>query len=192
LIEPRSLATASLKNALGTFVKKTYTEPSWLAVATREQERGVREERGLDHNSSRILEYLAMAPTLVNIRHTDKQHPDSPYMMNQVDETAWCAGFVKWCLEQAGVATRGLSAQANAWRHFGEETTAREGAITVIHRTPFGDSGSGWHVGFYIGGSPDAPALLGGNQDNRVGFSQYFDLKEAYFRWPSVAAMLKR
>lgn len=60
----------------------------------------------------------------------------------------------------------------------------RVGAITVIHRTPFGDSSSGWHVGFYVGGPPDAPYLLGGNQGNAVKFSQYYDLDEVHYRWP--------
>lgn len=107
--------------------------------------------------------------------------------MSDVDETAWCACFVKWCLTQAGI-TQGLrDARARSWKTFGSQSTAQVGAITVIYRTPFGDSSSGWHVGFYVGGPPDAPALLGGNQNNSVSFSQYYDLKEVHYRWPKHA-----
>lgn len=181
-IEPRSLAIAQLKCSLGTYkTHKKYTEPAWLAIASREL--GVSEHKGLDDNNQRIIEFLATVPGLANHAYVDKGEATT-HKMSEVDETAWCACFVKWCLNQAGQKTDGFLAQARSWRNYGVETTPKVGAITVIYRTPFQDTSTGWHVGFYVGGAPDAPALLGGNQGNKVGFSQYFDLKDYYYRWP--------
>jgi uncharacterized protein (TIGR02594 family) len=181
-IEPRSLAVAHLKGSLGTYTKRQkYTQPTWLAIAS--EELGVHELRGLEQNNPRILEFLGTVSGLAKYNFVEKG-AQTTHKMSEVDETAWCACFVKWCLTQAGQKTDGFLAQARSWRNYGEETTPKLGAITVIYRTPFQDTSSGWHVGFYVGGPPDAPALLEGNQGNRVGFSQYFDLKDYYYRWP--------
>jgi hypothetical protein len=61
------------------------------------------------------------------------------------------------------------------------------GNVCIIEREPFNDSSSGWHVGFYIGGEPNAgyAALLGGNQGNSVCRRWYVGFKNAYQRWPS-------
>lgn len=185
VIQPNSLDVAHLKCPLGIYrTPKAYAEPSWLAVAA--QELGVREASGLAANNPRILDYLSTVPGLSKLKHV-AHGKATQHLMSGVDETAWCACFVKWCLTQAGIKQGLRDARARSWRTFGSQSTPKVGAITVIYRTPFGDSSSGWHVGFYVGGPPDAPALLGGNQNNMVCFSQYYDLKEIHYRWPKHA-----
>lgn len=184
-IEPHSLAIAQLKGSLGTYKQsKKYTEPEWLAIASGEL--GVHEFSGLEQNNPRIVEYLKTVSYLdKKVKNYVEKGVSSSHVMSSVDETAWCACFVKWCLLQANKTTaKRMPATAESWQHFGRETNPCLGAITIIHRTPFQDTSSGWHVGFYIGGPPDAPALLGGNQGNRVGFSQFFDLDTTVYRWP--------
>ena len=58
--------------------------------------------------------------------------------------------------------------------------------IALIQREPFGDSGSGWHVGFFLAGDPKAGyvALLGGNQRNRVCRRWFVGLIDSAQRWP--------
>lgn len=48
---------------------------------------------------------------------------------------------------------------------------------------------SGWHVGFYLGGTPGVPVLLGGNQDNGVVRKPLgnYEAKNIYYRWPTEA-----
>lgn len=149
---------------------------------------GVHEYEGLGEgqNNPRILEYLKTVSYLdkKTKKYTYKK-VSSEHIMSSVDETAWCACFVKWCLEHAEKQVARLPATAESWKTYGQETSPRLGAITVIHRTPFQDTSTGWHVGFYVGGPPDAPALLGGNQGNRVCVSQFYDLIEYFYRWPN-------
>jgi uncharacterized protein (TIGR02594 family) len=187
-ILPRTLETAVMKTPLGTYSEMCYSKPAWLAIATQELERGVREQSGLHRNEPRILEYLKTAPGLSRKVHEDTKHQCAQvHHMSDVDETAWCACFVKWCLTEAGKSTSAGTASAQTWKHYGTQLSGPEvGAIAVIHRTPFDDSSSGWHVGFYVGGPKDAPVLLGGNQGNKVCFSQYFDLVEYHYRWPKA------
>ena len=108
----------------------------WMRVALAEK--GVSEVAGRSHNP-RIVEYHATTT-----------------LAAKTDEVAWCASFVNWCLEQAGI--RGIrSARAADWGKFG--TALREpryGCIVHIYRTPRGVDGatgssSGNHVAFFVG-----------------------------------------
>jgi len=87
------------------------------------------------------------------------------------DETAWCAAFVGYCLEKAGIAsTRKLNARS--YLDFGIPTTDPEpGDIVVFWR----GSQSSWqgHVGFFIRAEGGNIWVLGGNQSNAVNITAY-------------------
>jgi uncharacterized protein (TIGR02594 family) len=184
-IEAASTDLACLRLPLGAYTARDFTDPSWLKVACDERRKGVKEQRGLANNNSDIVKYLSSAPALGRITYNGKEPNPQGLKMNEVDETAWCACFVQWCLLEAKKPA-GRGARAESWKTYGIPSAPREGAITVIFRPPFSDSASGWHVGFYVAGPPDAPVLLGGNQGNSVSFSQFYDLTEVHYRWPSI------
>lgn len=81
-------------------------EANWLGIATSED--GEAELPGAEANNPRILEYLRTVPGLMTVK------VGSGLMAAQVDETAWCACFVNWCLIQAGFAPY-PKAMAKAW-----------------------------------------------------------------------------
>jgi len=87
------------------------------------------------------------------------------------DSTAWCAAFVGWCLEMAGIkSSRKLNARS--YLTIGKRVTKpQEGDIVVFWR----DSKTSWkgHVGFYAGETDTAIKVLGGNQSNMVQISEY-------------------
>jgi uncharacterized protein (TIGR02594 family) len=171
-----------LASALGPLPAGPFSSPAWLAAAHGEE--GVKEESTRDKNNPRILEYLATAKHLATIEDTitrrgsdgkpvkdehNKVIKDATgYKMSEVDETAWCACFVNWCLDQAG-EKRLKGATAQKYNEWGREQD-HVGAITVIYREPFNDSSTGYHVGFLIGGNrrEGYVCLLGGNQNNSV------------------------
>ena len=101
------------------------------------------------------------------------------------DETAWCASFVNWCLEQCAIEGTGSTA-ARSFINWGEAIEEPSpGCIVVLWR----DSPSSWkgHVGFYIGPDKQNPAafmLLGGNQGNRVSIVSYPRRQILGFRLP--------
>ncbi len=143
----------------------------WMRVALAEK--GVSEVSGRTHNP-RIVEYHSTTT-----------------LAAKTDEVAWCASFVNWCLEQAGI--RGIrSARAADWGRFGTALSEpRYGCIVHIHRTPRGVDGatgssSGNHVAFYVGQTATHIQLLGGNQGNQVKVSS-FPLRQytvKAMRWP--------
>ncbi|HVZ31010.1 MAG TPA: TIGR02594 family protein, partial [Polyangiaceae bacterium] len=169
--------------------------PLWLKVACDEEAAGVKEISGRPSNNPRILEYLGTAKALSKIKDVlTTRNPDGTkvvketgYMMSQVDETAWCACFVNWCLLQAG-ETPLAGAVAQAYAAYGKQSTDT-GSICVIKREPFNDSSSGSHVGFYIGGDAREGyvALLGGNQNNSVCRKWFVGIEPAkiWQRWPA-------
>lgn len=180
LVTPSGATLVFLKTVLGDFPTGDFSEPPWLRIAAGEE--GTRERAGLQRNNPRILEYLSSVPALAGIKYR-KDGAATQYAMSDVDETAWCACFVNWCLNQAGKRVAG-SARAQAWLRYGQPCGPRQGAICVLYRKPFSDSASGWHVGFWIGGAPQVPILLGGNQNNRVCRKQFLGIEQVFFRWP--------
>jgi uncharacterized protein (TIGR02594 family) len=156
-------------------------EASWMAVA--DDERGTTEEKGFANNNPRILEYMDTFPYLKNLLNKKNNQ-----FFGRVDETAWCACFVNWCLKRAGKAG-GPSAQAEAWKNYGKGLdTPVPGAITVLYKQPKPkkpgeDSPSGFHVGFFVSNS-NAFTLLGGNQDNTVKEKAYPQHQLIAYRWP--------
>lgn len=124
----------------------------WLIVALDELADGVLEVPGPGSNP-RILDYLATVG-----------------LSNVGDETPWCAGFVQWCLQQAGRPGTGRAA-ARSYLRWGRQTTADVGAVAVLWR----GSPKGWqgHVGFVLDKDAATVTLLGGNQGDRVSVARY-------------------
>ncbi len=124
----------------------------WMPIAFAEL--GMREFPGSPDNP-RILEYL-MSTSL----------REYPYSLP--DETDWCAAFVNWCVEQAGVEGTG-SALVAPWRRWGRPLqTPRRGCIVT-----FRWEDGGQHVAFYLGERGDRVFALGGNQSDAVWVKSY-------------------
>jgi len=158
------------------------TEPSWMQIARKEI--GTKALPGHEKNSPKILEYLGTFPYLKKI-WGDKEHT---YHLGDVDETAWCACFVNWCLIKAGKAA-GPSAAAIDWLKYGVSLEKPQiGAITVVHHTPgkstSGTTSSGNHVAFYAGGDGAHIKLLGGNQGHAVNEKTFSGWTIKGYRWP--------
>jgi uncharacterized protein (TIGR02594 family) len=144
-------------------------EPTWLAIARAEL--GVHEAPGAD-NDARVSEYFSFT----------RLGPGTP------DSTAWCAAFVGWCLERAGIRST-KSARARSYLTWGFEIREpRIGCIVVLSR---GDAALGQgHVGLYVGArrkgliGPKQLLLLGGNQANAVSIAPYAYQRVISYRWP--------
>jgi uncharacterized protein (TIGR02594 family) len=140
-------------------------EPRWMAIARKEI--CTREVAGRESNP-RIIEYHQVT----SLRAQD-------------DLTPWCAAFVSWVLEQAGIrSTR--SAQAKSYLDWGNALDhPRIGAITVFHRGSGAPTGiSPGHVGFFVEDRGDNIGLLGGNQGNHVNIKSYSKSRLIGYRWP--------
>lgn len=87
------------------------------------------------------------------------------------DETAWCAAFVGFCLETAGVkSTKKLNARS--YLTWGAETkTPKIGDVVVFWR--IAKDGPYGHVAFFVKQIGDYIYTLGGNQSNSVCISKY-------------------
>jgi peptidoglycan hydrolase-like protein with peptidoglycan-binding domain len=83
-------------------------EASWLTVATEQDQ--IAELPGQKKNNDKILEYLRRVGYLGGIETS----PGSGVKLDSIDETAWCACFVNWCLLKAG-KTGLMSARAKDW-----------------------------------------------------------------------------
>jgi len=136
-------------------------KPSWLVIA--EGEIGVKEIDG-SGNNPRVIEYHSVT----SLKATD-------------DETAWCASFVSWCLEQAGIkSTRSAAARSYLnWRIKLDKPII--GCIVVFKR---GTSKTSGHVAFYMGETEHSILVLGGNQGNKVGIAKYSKVDLLDYRWP--------
>lgn len=128
-------------------------EPTWLKIARREL--GTAEYR--NGSNPRILEYLATTTLPRSARATDN--------------TSWCAAFVNWCLEKAGIPGAD-TAWALSWADFGKNASQPSlGAITVFSRVSASESGG--HVGFFLRDLGNQIEIIGGNQGNSVSISSY-------------------
>ncbi len=92
------------------------------------------------------------------------------------DETPWCAAFVNWCIERVG-GKGTKSAMSGSFRKSGNRTVRqdpRPGDIAVFRDSNrrLGNAGYG-HVGFYVGDTGRHISVLGGNQSNRISYSEY-------------------
>jgi uncharacterized protein (TIGR02594 family) len=131
--------------------------PKWLEVALEELQTGVAEVPGAASNP-RIERYLASVG----------MEPSSPGFLG--DETPWCAGFVHWCLNEAGIVGTGRP-NARSYQKWGDSSPPDVGSIAVLWR----GQRDGWqgHVGFTLDTSTTLIYLAGGNQSNRVSVRAY-------------------
>lgn len=144
---------------------KPMPQPPWMPVAWTEL--GQREIAGAGTNP-RIAAYFRRAG-----------HPEI-----RDDETAWCAAFVGFCLEDAGLkSTRSLAARS--YLTWGAATDLPvPGAITVLSRSSDPSLG---HVGFLAGFTDTRVYLLGGNQSGSVSVAAFDRSRVLGFRLPSAA-----
>jgi len=135
--------------------------PPWLSAAIREKD--VEEVPG-DGSNPRILEYFKST----TLDATD-------------DGVPWCAAFVGWCLEQAGIdGTK--SARARSYLDWGVSISKPiQGCLVILSRGP--DKLAG-HVGFYWSEDGDQVYLLGGNQQDRVCVRGYYKYNVLGYRVP--------
>ena len=131
--------------------------PPWYAIA--DGEIGVSEVRGGENR--RIVEYHS-----------------STSLKASTDEVPWCASFVNWCLQRAGIKGTG-SAAALSFMGYGTPSEPRLGAIVVLSRSP----GLG-HVGFWAGERTTEVRLLSGNHKDAVGMGYYPKSRILAIRWP--------
>jgi uncharacterized protein (TIGR02594 family) len=106
------------------------------------------------------------------------------------DDVPWCGLFVGHCIGAtlpSELLPNGLLL-AQSWRRFGDPTTARRGAVMVFWRESR-ESGLG-HVGFYVGESPSAYTILGGNQGDSVCYIWMPRQRLLEARWPRTAKSL--
>jgi uncharacterized protein (TIGR02594 family) len=158
-------------------------DPLWLKVAFKELRDNVMEKPGAGDNP-RIVKYLKTT----NIGRE----------LAKNDETAWCAAFINFCIEEAGL-TGTKNASARSWLNFGKpiEKPVR-GCIVVFERPPNPQQG---HVGFYLAGSPPQIKILSGNtgpQSNAVMIGNHpkpvlgFRLPEGGLSMADVDDILKK
>lgn len=136
--------------------------PVWLQIAGKEL--GQMEIPGEGHNP-RILEY----------------HQSTSLKATE-DEVPWCAAFMCWVLEKAGIpSTR--SAMARSYLKWGAPLDEPEIGCIVVFWRGSRESYSG-HVAFYLGETDDYIKVLGGNQSDQVCISFYGKDRLLGYRWP--------
>lgn len=151
----------------------TARDPQWFQIAIKEI--GVKETPGPE-STPRILTYW---------------RDGQPGWKTYGDEQPWCSVFVNWCMAQAGI--RGTdSPAARSWLTWGGSIEPKVGAVVVLHGRPKRGrltTGSGWHVGLYMGQSKTHIIVLGGNQSNSVKISNFplSDWDVVAMRWPAEA-----
>lgn len=105
------------------------------------------------------------------------------------DEVAWCAIFIGWCLERAGLpSTR--SAAARSYEKYGTKLAEPvPGCIAVLNRP----GGAHWmgHVGFFLKKEGNRILLLGGNQSDKVSKAWFDASRVVAYVWPPGAALPK-
>lgn len=147
--------------------------PPWLNTALLEEELGVEEIRGPEHNP-RILAYH-----------------DSTRLDASEDEVPWCSSFVNWAIKECGMLLDGTdSARARSWLAWGVQLQIPPvGAICILKRGGPGQPGptvlhAKGHVGFFVGKNKSKVELLGGNQSNKVCTKLYPECRVLGYRWP--------
>lgn len=96
------------------------------------------------------------------------------------DEVPWCASYVGFCLQRAGITPTG-SAMARSYTTWGRAVEPRFGAVAVFRR---GAPPSG-HVGFVVDEDATRLFLLSGNVGDRVCLTSFPKEKLVACRWPT-------
>jgi uncharacterized protein (TIGR02594 family) len=139
--------------------------PSYLAVAFGEI--GVREDTLPGRSNPRIARYHGVTAG-----------------GEAVDDVAWCASFLGYCLEMGGMKST-KSKAAVSYASYGTATLYRFGCILVFGKTDPDAKGSG-HVGFGIGLTGHTVYCLGGNQSDGVTIAAR-DIRDVRtLRWPTA------
>ena len=147
-------------DAVEELARKTAKPRSWMDIAKAEF--GVSENALPGKHSARIIEYQQTCT-----------------LKATTDETPWCSTFVNWVMQQAGY-TGTNNALARSWATWGRAIETPEyGCITVIKKknaTSDAATGSstGNHVGFFVRKGSTTIRLLGGNQGDKVKYSNFF------------------
>ena len=83
----------------------------------------------------------------------------------------WCAAFVSHVLEQQGKPIAKRPLWSRSYLHWGVEVDEPKKGDLVI----FSRQGSSWqgHVGFYVRETEAHILVLGGNQDDKIGYKLY-------------------
>lgn len=105
------------------------------------------------------------------------------------DRTAWCAAFVNFCLQRAGVKGSG-SASSGTFRCWSNESTSPSIGDLVVLRERGSEQncvGSG-HVGFFVSQTDKIVTILGGNQGNRIN-EQNFKKKGRALQFHSIRSV---
>lgn len=144
-------------------------DPAWVAAGRSKI--GEREIPGPKHNPW-ILSFWKQAPWLKS------DDSDSP----------WCGGFVKWCLEAAGLPYPKEFPRAASYATWGVACPAQLGAIGVKART------GGNHVFFIVGITQDRKyyKALEGNANNMVRIGEIPVAQVNHIRWPAGAPLPAR
>lgn len=96
------------------------------------------------------------------------------------DQIPWCAGYVGWCLKQAGLPNSG-SLMARSYLTYGTALKEpRFGCIAVYTR---GNPPAG-HVGFWVGEKDGKDIIRGGNQSDAVNDTPQAKSRLLGYRWP--------
>jgi uncharacterized protein (TIGR02594 family) len=158
-VDPMTLIALGLKEHLWPIPTMISPNAPWMDLAIAEL--GVHEYSLPGRHNPRIIEYHQ---TTV-LKATD-------------DETPWCSSFVNWVMLNSG--RKGTNnAAARSWLEWGcAVSNPYPGVITVIKKKTASysqatGSSSGFHVGFFNSLSPSHLRLLGGNQNNRVKYSDF-------------------
>lgn len=162
----------SVQTSVNATVSMAAEKAPWLKIARREM--GQRETVGHNDHNPRIIAY----------------HATTSYAA-KADEVPWCSSFVNWVLKESGVDGTD-SAAAASWLDWGQNTEAKQGAVTVIYMKNANRSlsSSGNHVGFLLRETSSHYVILGGNQGDQVKESYYpktsWQLRG--YRWPEGAS----
>lgn len=159
IVGPKTLVALGLNSVLGPTSQAISPQAPWMDIAIAEL--GVHEDSLPGQHNRRIVEYHQTT----SCKATD-------------DETPWCSSFVNWVMEKAG--KRGTnSAAAKDWLNWGVPVDhPTPGVITVIRQKGGGSatatgSSSGYHVAFFVSLNSSCIRLLGGNQTDRVRYSNF-------------------
>lgn len=158
-VDPKTLIALGLKDIFWPIQTMVSPNSPWMDLAVAEL--GVHEYSLPGRHNPRIIEYHQTT----TLKATD-------------DETPWCSSFVNWVMVKSG--RKGTNnAAAKSWLEWGGTVSSPSpGVITVIKRKTAGHSdatgsSSGYHVGFFVFLTPSHLRLLGGNQMNRVKYSDF-------------------
>lgn len=139
-------------------------EPAWVRAGRSKI--GEREIPGARHN-----------PWIISF------WKQAPWIKTDDADGAWCGGFVKWCLEQAGLPFPKNYPSAKSFATWGTPCKAQVGAIGVKARK------GGNHVFLIVGMTRDRMfyKALGGNQNNQVSIIDIRVADVDAIRWPAGA-----